>query len=183
MASLTFFTGLVLFIVLARLAEGVVSQMNTQWAQSRGGVEHGAKLAPAIQLWAAGLYVCALAEAWFSGHPFVAPLAVLMTVVTLMAEALRWWAIQTLGPHWTARILVVPGMVVVGRGPYRFLRHPGYLAAIAQSVALPLVHSAWWTATVFTIVGVALMARRVGLEEAALGYAELDAAKLGYSLR
>ena len=45
-------------------------------------------------------------------------------------------------------MIVVPGLPLVTRGPYRRLRHPNYVAVVAEIVALPLVHTAWVTALV-----------------------------------
>ena len=62
--------------------------------------------------------------------------------------ALRYWAIATLGERWNTRVIVVPGAPAVTAGPYRFLRHPNYLAVVVEVAALPLVHGAWLTALV-----------------------------------
>jgi len=62
----------------------------------------------------------------------------------------------------------VPGARAVTRGPYRFLRHPNYLAVGVEMFALPLVHGAWLTALVFSLANAALLAVRVRCEESAL---------------
>ena len=46
------------------------------------------------------------------------------------ATALRWWVIATLGERWSTRVLVLPGAPPVRGGPYRWLRHPNYLAVV-----------------------------------------------------
>ena len=43
-------------------------------------------------------------------------------------------------------------------GPYRWLRHPNYVAVVVEGAALPLVHTAWITAVVFTVLNAALLA-------------------------
>ena len=53
-------------------------------------------------------------------------------------------------------------------GPYRFLRHPNYVAVVVEGVALPLVHAAWITAVVFTVLNAGLLAVRIRTEDAAL---------------
>jgi methyltransferase len=87
------------------------------------------------------------------------------------AQALRWWCIAALGPRWNTRVIVVPGLPLVDRGPYRWLRHPNYLAVVAEGAALPLVHTAWATALAFTAANAAVLAVRVRVENAALGFA------------
>jgi methyltransferase len=81
---------------------------------------------------------------------------------------LRWWVIRTLGERWTTRVLILPGAPLVTGGPFRFLRHPNYLAVIVEIAALPLVHSGYLTAGVFTMLNLALLRVRVRVEEEAL---------------
>jgi methyltransferase len=86
----------------------------------------------------------------------------------IAAQALRYWCIATLGPRWNVRVIVVPGMALATDGPYRFLRHPNYLAVVTEMIALPLVHTAWLTAIVFSLLNAAMLAVRIRVEEAAL---------------
>lgn len=108
------------------------------------------------------------AEVWLSGRPFVPALGWSMLAVLAGAQALRWWCIVTLGSRWNTRVIVVPGLPLVARGPYRVLRHPNYVAVVAEGVALPLVHTAWVTAVVFTLVNAAVLTVRIRCENRAL---------------
>ena len=69
-----------------------------------------------------------------------------MLALVVAANVLRWWCIATLGPRWTARVIVLPGAPLVTAGPYRWFAHPNYVAVIVEGAALPLVGSAWITA-------------------------------------
>ena len=69
-----------------------------------------------------------------------------MLALALAAQALRWWCIDTLGPRWNTRVIVVPGLPRVTGGPYRLVSHPNYVAVVVEGAALPLVHGAWITA-------------------------------------
>ena len=42
-------------------------------------------------------------------------------IVFALAKAIKYWAIATLGPRWTFRVLVPPGSPLVHHGPYRFM--------------------------------------------------------------
>jgi methyltransferase len=89
---------------------------------------------------------------------------------------LRYWAVATLGERWNTRVLVVPGEPAVTGGPYRYLRHPNYVAVALEMAALPLVHGAWLTALVWSAASAALLARRIPREEAGLArYADYRA--------
>ena len=94
-----------------------------------------------------------------------------MVAVVLLAQGLRWWCIITLGPRWNTRVVVVPGLALVARGPYRRLSHPNYVAVVAEGIALPLVGSAWITAITFTVLNAVLLRVRITTENTALAAA------------
>ena len=56
----------------------------------------------------------------------------------------------------------------VTSGPYRIFSHPNYVAVVVEGIALPLVHSAWVTAVVFTVLNAFVLRTRIGVENAAL---------------
>ena len=91
-----------------------------------------------------------------------------MLLVVVLTQALRWWCITTLGPQWNTRVIVVPGLEPVRRGPYALMRHPNYVAVVVEGVALPLVHAGWITAVVFTVLNAVLLTLRIRVENAAL---------------
>jgi methyltransferase len=165
----TWFTVLVVLVGLERLAELVVANRNRRMALERGGVETGQGHYPVMVVLHTGLLVGALAEVYLADRPFYPWLGYPMLAVVLAAQTLRWWCIRTLGPQWNTRIIVVPGLPLVTAGPYRWMRHPNYLAVVAEGVALPLVHTAWLTALLFTTLNLPLLWWRIRVEEQALG--------------
>ena len=54
-------------------------------------------------------------------------------------------------------------------GPYRFLRHPNYLAVILEMACLPLAWGMWRLALLFTLGNAAILWFRIREEERALG--------------
>jgi methyltransferase len=166
--SLLIFTALVLAVGLERLAELAVSKRHAAWAFSRGGEEFGRGHFPAMVALHTALLVGALAEVWMLERPFVPVVGWVALAVVTASQSLRWWCIATLGRQWNTRVIVVPGLPLVTRGPYRLLRHPNYVAVVLEGAALPLVHSAWATAALFTVLNAALLARRIQVEERAL---------------
>jgi len=168
MTSVLLFTMLVAVVGLERVAELVVSRRNAAWSAARGGVETGRRHYLVMVVLHTGLLVGALVEVWARRPPVLPVLAAGMLLLVLLSQALRWWCIGTLGPRWNTRVIVVPGLPLVGGGPYRWMRHPNYVAVVVEGLALPLVHSAWITATVFTVLNAGLLAIRIRVEEAAL---------------
>jgi len=166
-----FYLILVLAVGVERLAELRVARRNAQWSHERGGREYGGGHYPVMVALHTALLAGCLIEVVLAHRGFVPALGWAMLVVVVAAQALRWWCIRTLGPQWNTRILVVPGLPLITGGPYRWLRHPNYVAVIAEGIALPLVHSAWITATVFTAANAILLTARIRTEDAALANA------------
>lgn len=160
------YVGLVLLVAAERVAELVVSLRNARWSFSRGGVEVGRGHYPFMVALHTLLLGACMAEA--AHRSFVPWLGWTMFAVVLLAQGLRWWCITVLGHQWNTRVIVVPGLKLVARGPYRWLRHPNYVAVVAEGIALPLVHTAWLTALIFTVLNIPLLAVRIRTEEAAL---------------
>jgi methyltransferase len=168
MTSLLGFTVLVALVGLERVAELVVSVRNARWSFARGGVEHGRGHFPSMVALHTGLLGGALVEAWVRRPDVPGVLAWSMLALVVASQALRWWCIATLGRQWNTRVIVVPGLTAVGGGPYRLLRHPNYVAVAVEGIALPLVHAAWITAVVFTVLNAVLLRVRIRVEDAAL---------------
>lgn len=159
---------LVALVGVERLAELVVARRNLAWSRTRGGVEFGAGHYPAMVVLHTGLLVGCLVEVFALHRPFTPALGWPMLAVVLAAQALRWWCISTLGRQWNTRVVVIPGAERITGGPYRLIPHPNYVAVVAEGIALPLVHGAWITAVVFTALNALLLAKRIGVENAAL---------------
>ena len=164
---------LIVAVAGERVAELVVSRRNLAWARTHFGREYGFGHYPFMVVLHTGLLVACLIEA--THRSFAPALGWPMTAVVVLAQALRWWCIAILGPRWNTRIIVVPGLPLVDGGPYRWLRHPNYVAVVLEGIALPLVHTAWITAVVFTVANAGLLRVRIGSENAAIAQALTEA--------
>ena len=166
-----FFLAFVLLTGVERLVELTVSTRNARWAFARGGVEHGMRHFPWMVALHFGLLAGALTEVFLLHRPFIPALGWPMLAVALLCQAGRWWIIGTLGHQWNTRVIVVPGLGRVDRGPYRFrwLPHPNYLIVAIEGIALPLVYTAWITALAFTVLNaILLLGFRIPAEDRAL---------------
>lgn len=160
---------LIAAVAAERLAELVVSARHARWAFGRGGVEAGRTHYPPMVALHTGLLVASVVEVHAAQRPFLPLLGWAALAAAAGSQGLRWWCIRTLGPQWNTRVIVVPGLALIRSGPYRWLRHPNYVAVVVEGVALPLVHSAWLTALVFTVLNaVLLLGFRIPTEERAL---------------
>jgi methyltransferase len=166
-----FYFALLAVICLERVAELVVSQRHAAASLAGGGAESGhGHFPPMVALHTALIAGCFL-EPVLGHAAFIPALGWPMIGLVIAANALRWWCIATLGPRWSARVIVLPGVPLVRTGPYRWLSHPNYVAVIVEGVALPLAGSAWITAATFTVLNAALLTVRVRCETRALATA------------
>lgn len=160
---------LVALMAMQRLLELVVSRHHELSLRAKGAIEHGRAHYPAmVALHVAFLIACPI-EVWTMRRPFHLWLGVPMVVLLGLAQAVRYWSITTLGERWTVRVFELPGAALVERGPYRLMRHPNYLAVIVEIVALPMAHTAWLTAIVFSVLNAFMLTVRIRSEERALG--------------
>lgn len=158
-----------LLLALERVGELLLSARNARRAFARGAHEVGQRHYRVMAaLHTLFLFSCA-AEVLFLRRPFPGLPGFLALGVAVLAQVLRYGAILTLGERWNTRVIVIPDSEPVTRGPYRFLRHPNYVAVVAELAAVPLIHGAWVTAVVFTLANAFLLRVRIRAEEEALG--------------
>ena len=70
---------------------------------------------------------------------------------------------------WKTRIVIFDEMSRKTSGPYRYFRHPNYLAVAIEIFAFPAFLGAWYTALIFSIANAALLLLvRIPEEERAL---------------
>jgi methyltransferase len=166
--SAPLYTLLVVAVGLQRLGEMAVSRRNAAWAFARGGVETGRGHFPVMVVLHTGFLVGCVAEVWLAGRPFIPALGWPMLALVLACQGVRAWCAHALGRRWNTRVIVVPGMAPVTSGPYRWCAHPNYAVVVVEGVALPLVHTAWVTALVFTVANAGLLTVRLHVERRAL---------------
>jgi len=152
-------------LVVERLFELWLSRRNARAALARGGVEVGQRHYRVMTAFHTLFLVACAVEA----RPFDPALFFGFLPGALLAQGLRYWAIRTLGERWNTRVIVVPGDAPVTQGPYRWLKHPNYLAVVIELFCVPMMMGAYVTALVFSIGNAALLVVRIRAEERALG--------------
>jgi methyltransferase len=159
--------------LLAGVGAGRLIELRISQRNQRRMLERGAQLVPDMSfgwmvLWHGGILVSAAIEVVVLARPFLPELAVPMLLVFIFANFLRWWVIRALAEHWNVQVMNSAGLGVVTRGPYRWIRHPNYVAVFLEMVALPLIHTGWITVVAAAASTVAVLARRLSVEEAVL---------------
>jgi methyltransferase len=162
------FTVLVLLVASQRLWETFVSRRHVSGLLAQGGREHAAGQLPWMIAIHASWLCAMLAEVWLLDRPFIGWLAALALPLFGLGQVLRIWAMRTLGPRWTVKVITLPTAPPVVGGPFRYLRHPNYLGVVLEIAALPLVHTAFLSAALFSAANGLLLWFRIRAEEAAL---------------
>lgn len=175
MISLRTYLIILAILVVERIFELDRARRNAQRAFQHGAVEVGqAHYRVMVAFHTLFIASCAV-EATFFPHSlprFVSWIALLAEIV---AQALRYWAVATLGDRWNTRIIVSPDRAPATNGPYRFMRHPNYLAVVIEIAAVPLIGGAIFTAIAFSIGNALILAVRIPAEERAMGGPYADA--------
>lgn len=163
------YVGFLGLLALERAVELILSRRNARQARAAGAVESGQGHYPVMVAFHTLFLLSCAAEVLLVPRTFPGALGWVAFGVAVGAQGLRYWAVASLGVRWNTRVLVWPGVPPVTSGPYRFLRHPNYLAIILEMMAVPLVYGAWVTAAVFSLGNLLLLRVRIRSEEKALG--------------
>ena len=151
------------------LVEARRAGRNERRQRARGGVEPGddGRVFALMQIAYPAAFASMLVELWWRGGP---PPGVIAAggAVYAAAKAFKWWAIRTLGPCWTFRVIVVPGVPLVNGGPYRYVRHPNYVGVFGELAGAALMTGAMISGPIVTLAFTALMAWRIVVEQRAL---------------
>jgi methyltransferase len=135
--------------------------------RSAGATEPKDDVFPAMQLSYPASFLAMALESALRESPIDGVFAVGLTVFVL-AKAIKYWAIATLGPRWTFRVLVPPASSLICHGPYRFMRHPNYLGVIGELTGMALMAHAIISGSLSVAVFAVLIVMRVRVEERAL---------------
>lgn len=159
-----------------RLGELYLSASHLPYIRAHGGREYGAAHYPlivAVHVLFPILFVIELTH-----HPtHRGTLWPLWLILFAAAQMLRYSAIVALGERWSTRVFVLPGVPPVRSGPYRWLRHPNYVAVVIEFIAAPMLFGAWRTAILIGVLNAAVLAVRIRCENDALQRAAVDSSR------
>jgi methyltransferase len=156
-----------LAVLLMMAAELAISRGNERRLRARGAVEPPGDVHSTMRWAYPGAFVAMAVEGAVFG-PDAGAIAVTGLVLLGASKALKYWAIATLGPRWTFRVLVLPGVPLVTRGPYAVVRHPNYIAVVGELVSMALLVGARVTGPLATLLFSLLLRQRIRIENAAL---------------
>jgi methyltransferase len=157
----------VVAVLLIMLAESQLSRHNERTLRAAGAVEPEDDVMGAMTAAYPGSFLAMAVEGAFFG-PDPGTSTIVGGLVFAAAKALKFWAIASLGPRWTFRVLVPPDSTLVTSGPYAFLRHPNYVAVIGELLGMAILVGARVSGPLTILLFAWLIRRRIGVEERAL---------------
>lgn len=176
-----------LYVLFVAVAAGIALAERALAArhEARLVAEGAEEIAPRVYRLMVPVYTlvfpAAVAEHLIAGRRPPGAWVAAMVILFAASKGLKAWAVFSLGDAWTMKVILPRALRVVTTGPYRYVRHPNYVAVMGEILALPLAGGAWVTAAAGGAVFLAILSWRVRTEESALlrhpGYAAAMATK------
>ncbi|KKI88721.1 hypothetical protein WQ54_29870 [Bacillus sp. SA1-12] len=161
------FTFLFSLLILQRITEMVIAKRNEKWMLKQGGIEHGSEHYPYIVTLHILFFISLLLEVIIL-KKVVSNIWYILLPIIALSQLIRYWAIYSLGSFWNTKIIILPKVHVVSKGPYKYMKHPNYVVVAVEILIIPLLFQAYMTATLFTLLNLAMMSIRIPTEEKAL---------------
>lgn len=162
------FVAAVAILAVQRLLELRLSKRNEKRILEKGGLEFFPAQIRVMKILHMGWFGSMLLEVFKLKRPFLPILSTIAAVLLVLGQFLRYSAIRTLRERWTVNLMCIPGTAPVQSGIYRYIRHPNYLGVALEVAAVPLLHSAYLTAAVFSILNAFVLNWRIRSEEMVL---------------
>ncbi len=151
-----------------RLLELRISKRNQREMEARGA----RKAKDPVYPWMVALHTGTLAacarEVWALERLWPGAIGWSAVLIWALSNVLRVWVIRTLAVHWNTQVMDSAPLGVISSGPYRWIRHPNYVAVFFEMIAIPAIHGAWLTMIVTTVCHVAVLAARIRAEDRVL---------------
>lgn len=165
---MNYFLAFYIFLIFQRISELFLAKSNEAATRKQGAVEYDKEGYKYIVFLHTAFLISFLVEKIFLGRELNS-FSLVLFIIFIFTQILRYWALSSLGIYWNTKILVVPDLNLVKKGPYKYIKHPNYLAVITEIAVIPLIFSCYLTSIVFTILNLIILRRRINIEEKALG--------------
>lgn len=154
-------------LVIQRICELLLAKRNERTVRKEGAIEYDRSGYKVIVAMHAAFFISLVSEYSLLEKTLNDRWPALIAVF-LLAQALRYWSIGILGKYWNTKVLVVPVAGAVTKGPYRYFKHPNYLAVVIEIAVIPLIFSCYITSALFSVLNLIVLRRRIKIEESAL---------------
>lgn len=155
----------ILFIILLRIGELILSRRNEIWLLDNGAVEYGQKHYPYIVALHV-LFIVSLIIEYSTTQ--TTTFSLFFMLLYFLFLSCKVWVITSLGKFWNTKIYHIPDLPLIKNGMYKYVKHPNYLIVIAEIAIIPLVFHLYYTAVAFTVLNAIMLFVRVKEENKVL---------------
>lgn len=164
-----FFIIFIIFLLLQRLFELYIAKRNEKWMLERGAVEFGQVHYKWFVLMHILFFFSIITEVVFHSFQQEINISWIFVWLFIMMQLARIWCIGSLGRFWNTKIIVLENVILIKKGPYRWVRHPNYIIVLIELFVIPFMFHAYFTAIIFPTLHILLLMIRIPEEEKALG--------------
>ena len=155
----------ILFVILLRIGELLLSKRNEKWLLKNGAIEYGEKHYPFIVVLHVSFIVSLIFEYSVQQTPSY---SLFLLVFYFLIIVFKTWVILSLGKFWNTKIYHIPNIPLIKKGPYKYFRHPNYMIVIGEIAVIPLVFHLYYTAIAFSILNAIMLFVRINEENKVL---------------
>lgn len=155
----------ILFVILLRIGELLLSKRNEIWLLQNGAVEYGHKHYPFIVALHVSFFIALIFEYWAQQ---TASFSLFYLILYFVLIALKVWVILSLGKFWNTKIYHISGLPLQRKGLYSYIQHPNYLIVVAEIAVIPLMFHLYYTAIIFSLLNAAMLFVRIVAENKVL---------------
>lgn len=156
------------FVLASRIVELIIARENERWMKKRGAIEIGGEHYKWFIFVHSLFFISLLIEVISMNHIKMIPFNTMLFMIFLLAQGGRVWCIYSLGRFWNTKIIVLPKVSLIKKGPYKYVRHPNYIIVFIELLVIPLMFQAYITALLFPFFHLILLTIRLPEEERAL---------------
>lgn len=166
---MSFFVIFISLLMFQRLFELHIAKRNEKWMLARGAVELGQEHYKWFVIMHILFFVTLTGEVTYQSLQQEIKITWAFVWLFLMMQFARGWCIGSLGRFWNTKILVLHNIILIKKGPYRWVRHPNYIIVLIELFTIPFMFHAYFTAIIFPTLHILLLMVRIPEEEKALG--------------
>lgn len=164
-----YFYIIIMFTIGQRFMELYIANKNEHWMRERGGFEVGNEHYKLFVFLHIIFFVFLMVEVNSMYLETGVTFNIYFFFVFLLAQIGRIWCILSLGRFWNTKIIVIPKVILIKKGPYKYMKHPNYVIVLMELFVIPSMFGAYKTAIVFPVLHLILLSIRIPSEDRALG--------------
>lgn len=164
-----FFVIFLICIALQRLSEVWIARQHEKYLKTQAAVEYGASHYPWVVI-LMSLFFVVLPLEYFSLRTHSPSYWPILLILIILTQALRFWSMKSLGKRWTTRIWILPNTSPLKTGPYKYIRHPNYVAVSLELILIPWLFGCYYTLVIFTLLYWLWLRERLRIENACIAY-------------